>query len=85
MTHIQISLPDYTALESDADSESDKDISSCDNPIQSDLDADSEPEKDISSLESDSTAAMSVDPHLMYKDEKLPFPHLPRSWYIKEQ
>ena len=28
---------------------------------------------------------MSVDPHLMYKDEKLPFPHLPRSWYIKEQ
>lgn len=40
---------------------------------------------DTSSLECDSTAAMSVDPHLMYKDEKLPFPHLPRSWYIKEQ
>ena len=67
------------------DSESDKDISSGDNPIQSDLDPDSESEKDTSSLACDSTVAMSVDPHLMYKDEKLPFPHLPRSWYIKEQ
>ena len=85
ISHPTNSLPDYTALESDADSESDKDISSCDNSIQSDLDADSASEKDTLSLESDSTAAMSVDPHLMYKDEKLPFPHLPRSWYIKEQ